>query len=180
MRDAAEKCASATEALSGRSYSATKLAPEDEWIGKLDLCAFRDEIRALGKELALQQGPADLAHLNKIVWWSRLSQWVGALTMWYSINPVSIFLLSVGCMTRWTCVGHHVCHGGYDKLDESKRYNRFTFAVGTVYRRATDWLDWMLVEAWNCEHNQLHHYYLSEEDDPDLVEENLRLTLTCG
>ena len=97
------------EALSGHSYSATKLAPEDEWIGKLDLCAFRDEIKALGKELALQQGPADLAHLNKIVWWSRLSQWVGALTMWYSINPVSIFLLSVGCMTRWTCVGHHVC-----------------------------------------------------------------------
>ena len=47
--------------------------------------------------------------------------------------------------------------------------------MGTVYRRATDWLDWMLVEAWNCEHNQLHHYYLSEEDDPDLVEENLRL-----
>ena len=96
MPDLAKKCATPDEALSGRSYSATKLAPEDEWIGKLDLCAFRDEIRALGKELALQQGPADLAHLNKIVWWSRLSQWVGALTMWYSINPVSIFLLSVG------------------------------------------------------------------------------------
>ena len=163
------------DALSGQSYSATKLAPEDEWIGKLDLYAFRDEIKALGKQLAAQQGPADLAHLNKIVWWSRLSQWVGALTMWYSINPVSIFLLSVGCMTRWTCIGHHVCHGGDDKLDESKRYNQFTFAVGTVYRRATDWLDWMLVEAWNCEHNQLHHYYLGEEEDPDLVEENLRL-----
>ena len=59
------------DALSGQSYSATKLAPEDEWIGKLDLYAFRDEIKALGKQLAAQQGPADLAHLNKIVWWSR-------------------------------------------------------------------------------------------------------------
>ena len=57
-------------------------------------------------------------------------------------------------------------------------YNRFRFGVGSLYRRCLDWLDWMLVEAWNCEHNQLHHYYLSEDDDPDLVEENLRLTLT--
>ena len=164
-----------SDSLSGQSYSATKLAPEDEWIAKLDLDAFRDEIKSLGKQLAAQQGPEDVAHLNKIVWWSRLSQWVGALTMWYSINPVSIFLLSIGCMTRWTCIGHHVCHGGYDKLDTAGRYNRFTFAVGSVYRRATDWLDWMLVEAWNCEHNQLHHYYLGEDEDPDLVEENLRL-----
>ena len=30
----------------------------------------------------------------------------------------------------------------------------------------------MLVEAWNVEHNQLHHYCLGEELDPDLVEFN--------
>ena len=34
-------------------------------------------------------------------------------------------------------------------------------------------MDWMLVEAWNVEHNQLHHYHLGEIDDPDLVEHNL-------
>ena len=28
-------------------------------------------------------------------------------------------------------------------------------------------------EAWNVEHNNRHHYCLSEVDDPDLVEENL-------
>ena len=28
-------------------------------------------------------------------------------------------------------------------------------------------------EAWNVEHNNRHHYCLSELDDPDLVEENL-------
>jgi fatty acid desaturase len=31
----------------------------------------------------------------------------------------------------------------------------------------------MLPEAWNVEHNNRHHYCLSELDDPDLVENNL-------
>ena len=45
----------------------------------------------------------------------------------------------------------------------------------TVVRRVKDWLDWMLVEAWNMEHNQLHHYHLGEMEDPDLVEHNMTL-----
>jgi fatty acid desaturase len=32
----------------------------------------------------------------------------------------------------------------------------------------------MLPEAWNVEHNNLHHYRLGEVTDPDLVEENLK------
>merc|ERR1711871_1725631 len=47
------------------------------------------------------------------------------------------------------------------------------FAIGSLYKRATQWFDWMLPEAWNVEHNNLHHYRLSEADDPDLVERNL-------
>jgi fatty acid desaturase len=35
-----------------------------------------------------------------------------------------------------------------------------------------DWMDWMLPEAWNVEHNNRHHYNLSEIHDPDLVEAN--------
>ena len=31
----------------------------------------------------------------------------------------------------------------------------------------------MLPEAWNIEHNRLHHYHLGEPMDPDLVERNL-------
>ena len=65
------------------------------------------------------------------------------------------------------------CHGGYDKCSKGE-YNRFKFGVGSFYRRAADWLDWMLVEAWNVEHNQLHHYCLGEVLDPDLVEQNFR------
>ena len=113
------------------------------------------------------------AHLNKIIRWSRACSLIGMLTMSYCINPISIYLISLGTMTRWTIVGHHVCHGGFDKCSGGE-YNRFRFAVGSLKRRVLDWLDWMLVEAWNVEHNQLHHYCLGELADPDLVENNLQ------
>ena len=38
----------------------------------------------------------------------------------------------------------------------------------------------MLVEAWNMEHNQLHHYHLSEDTDPDLVEHNMATLRSMG
>lgn len=64
------------------------------------------------------------------------------------------------------------CHGGYNRVDCGK-YNSRGFALNTIYRRVSDWLDWMLPEAWNVEHNRLHHYHLGEPLDPDLVERNL-------
>jgi len=158
--------------LSGPAYDANTLAPEDAWIGKLDHTAFREDIQKLGQELAARQGPADVVHLNKMIWWSRSCFLVGVLTMSYCINPLSIYLISLGIMSRWTIIGHHVCHGGFDKCSDGK-YNRFKFGVGSLWRRRFDWLDWMLVEAWNVEHNQLHHYCLGEVHDPDLVEHNL-------
>lgn len=33
----------------------------------------------------------------------------------------------------------------------------------------------MMPEAWNVEHNNRHHYNLSEIHDPDLVEQNLQI-----
>merc|ERR1719478_1341474 len=35
-----------------------------------------------------------------------------------------------------------------------------------------------MVEAWNVEHNQLHHYHLGEVSDPDLVEHNMEYLRT--
>lgn len=35
-----------------------------------------------------------------------------------------------------------------------------------------DWCDWMQPEAWDVEHNYMHHYMLGEGRDPDLVERN--------
>jgi len=160
--------------VTGKSWDAKVLAPEDAWLGKFNIEAFRKDIDDLGKKLGANQGPEDVKHLEKIISWSRFCSWFGALTCWIVVNPISIFLMSVGTMTRWTIIGHHVCHGGFDKCSEGK-YNRFKFAVGSVVRRVKDWLDWMLVEAWNMEHNQLHHYHLGEETDPDLVEMNMEM-----
>ena len=62
------------ELLSGSSYAAKVLAPEDAWMATLDHEKFREDVHAIGKELGANQGPADVAHLTKIIWWSRLSQ----------------------------------------------------------------------------------------------------------
>ena len=35
----------------------------------------------------------------------------------------------------------------------------------SLLHRVLDWLDWMLPEAWNHEHNSLHHYKLGEEGE---------------
>ena len=165
--------ANAERKVSGKEYDADVLAPEDAWIEKVDLEALKEDIRELGKQLAAQQGPEDMAHLRKIISWSRACTLTGLFTMWYMVNPLSIYLISIGTMSRWTIIGHHVCHGGFDKCS-SGTYSRFKFGVGSLWRRIVDWLDWMLVEAWNVEHNQLHHYCLGEATDPDLVEDNLK------
>lgn len=146
---------------------------EDRWVLDFDANAFGDDVRTLGMELSCNQGRADVAHMKKLTRWSNTCMILGVLTMGYCVNPFSIYLVSLGVMTRWTIVGHHVCHGGLHR--NAPEYNRFKFGVGSIWRRSIDWLDWMLVEAWNVEHNQEHHYRLGERDDPDLVEENVQL-----
>lgn len=148
-------------------------AKEEEWLEKLDLIAFKNEIRNLGNVLQKQQGQEDVDHLHKMMNWSNTCAFVGIFTMGYfKLNVISVIALSTWTLTRWVMIGHHVCHGGYDKCHPNKRFNRFFFAVGSLWRRLIDWMDWMLPEAWNVEHNNRHHYFLSEIDDPDLVEEN--------
>ncbi len=152
----------------------TKLAKEDEWLTKFDFEAFSDEVRALGKKLEAEQGPADVAHLNKMIMWSNSFAAVGLLTMGFGVNPISIIGLSLYTFSRWTMIAHHTCHGGYEKCHPNKgRWSRFKFGLGTLWRRFNDWFDWMIPEAWNVEHNNRHHYNLSEITDPDLVEQNL-------
>ena len=147
------------------------------------LPAFRAEVNALGKRLEDGQGEADVRHLKKMLAWSNACALVGVATMWMS-GPLArllpIVALSTWTCTRWTMIGHHICHGGYNRQDDrrvggSGRFTSAGFAVGSAWRRARDWLDWMLPEAWNVEHNNLHHYRLSESGDPDLVERNLEL-----
>ena len=155
----------------------------DAWTAELDYKQFRKEVHALGTRLANEQGDADVLHLKKMIMWSNGFGLMGLLTMWMS-HPLgrlaSIIGLSTWTCTRWTMIGHHISHGGYNRQDDPKkggtgRYTTYGFAVGSVYRRARDWFDWMLPEAWNVEHNNLHHYRLSESGDPDLVERNLEM-----
>jgi len=153
---------------------AEQLKVEDEWIKDFDVEGFTAEIKALGDRLERGQGKDDYNHLCKMIAWSNMCAAVGFFTMGFSVNIVSIFALSTWTCTRWTMIAHHTCHGGYDRVHPNKsRWNRFKFGVGSLWRRVCDWLDWMMPEAWNVEHNNRHHYCLSEIDDPDLVEENL-------
>jgi len=151
-----------------------KLADDEAWIEKFDLAAFQADIKALGDELEKGQGEDDVRHLKKMVMWSNMCALVGFLAMGHSVNLLAIVGLSTWTFTRWTMIAHHTCHGGYDRCHPNKnRWNRFKFAVGSFHRRLFDWLDWMMPEAWNVEHNNRHHYNLSETEDPDLVEANL-------
>ena len=78
------------------------------------------------------------------------------------VNPIAAFCMSTAICARWTMVGHHVCHGGYNTAQSeggvvTGRFHRRTFAKGLA-RRITDWMDRMMPEAWDVEHNHLHHY----------------------
>ena len=151
------------------------LSAEDAWIDAVDIEAFKRDVRELGEELKKGQGEEDNAHLRKMIWCSNFCSFVGffssGVVPYYALFPA--VMLSLGITTRWTMIAHHVCHGGYDNCDKSGRFNRFKFAVKSLWRRVNDWFDWMLPEAWNVEHNMLHHYHLGEQSDPDLVERNL-------
>lgn len=151
-----------------------ELEPTDAWLKEFNYEGFRADIKALGEELDKGQGEEDVRHLNKMISWCNACAAIGLLTMGFSVNIVTVLALSTWTFVRWTMIAHHTCHGGYDKCHPQKgRFNRFKFALGSTWNRFCDWLDWMLPEAWNVEHNNRHHYCLSELDDPDFVEENM-------
>ncbi|MCA9536126.1 MAG: fatty acid desaturase [Myxococcales bacterium] len=138
----------------------------------VDLAGFARDLDALKRAIRADAGPADLEHLAKIERWGRACSALGYATATLVPNPLSAFLISQGRLTRWAMVAHHVSHRGYDHVPgvPEERTSR-RFAAGR--RRYRDWLDWIDPQAWNVEHNRLHHYRLGETADPDLVEANL-------
>lgn len=137
-----------------------------------DLSAFFTELDALERELRAELSEDDLAHLLRITRWADACTAAGWATAWAGPNPVSAGLLSLGRTARWTMLGHHIRHGGYDRLSNAPDWaRRKTFAHGR--RRLRDWLDVILPEAWDVEHNDRHHTRLGEDADPDRVEDNL-------
>lgn len=149
----------------------TLLAHEDQWIANLDYDAFAKDVSSLGKELLKETGVDDVQHLKKIVSWRNFAAILGLATVWMPLNLVTVAALSTWTYASWTMIAHHTCHGGYNRVDAG-RFNSRGFGLGLV-NRVIDWLDWMQPEAWNIEHNRLHHYRLNEGKDPDLVQRNL-------
>ncbi|MCO4745880.1 MAG: fatty acid desaturase [Proteobacteria bacterium] len=137
-----------------------------------DAQAFAADLDALRARVKSELGEEDLAHRDKIERWGRLCSGLGYGTAWLGPNLFSAALISQGRVTRWTMIGHHTSHRGYDRVPgvpPNKTSKRF--AKG--WRRMVDWLDWIDPEAWHHEHDLLHHYRLGETADPDLVEANL-------
>jgi fatty acid desaturase len=142
-------------------------------IGDLDLAGFASAIDRLKAEAYANIGPADFRHLQRIERYGRLATLLGYATAWIIPNPLSAFLLSLGQFTRWL-LAHHILHRGYDRVPGiPSRYTSKVFARG--WRRYIDWFDWLLPNAWDHEHNTLHHYHTGEDGDPDVVERHLEL-----
>ena len=150
----------------------TSTPDDDRWVANLDYENFGKEVAALGKELLQKGGQDDVDHLQKIVNWRNMAALLGCSTLWLTPNPITIAALSTWTYASWTMIAHHTCHGGYNRVPAGNFHSR-GFALGSVLQRAKDWLDWMQPEAWNVEHNRLHHYRLNEGKDPDLVQRNL-------
>jgi len=140
-------------------------------LGELDLAGFSAAIDRLKAEAHANIGPADVTHLKRIERYGRIATLLGYATAWIIPNPLSAFLLSLGQFTRWL-LAHHILHRGYDRVPGiPRRYTSQVFARG--WRRYIDWFDWLLPEAWDHEHNILHHYHTGEDGDPDVAERHL-------
>ncbi|MEQ1635768.1 MAG: fatty acid desaturase [Methylococcales bacterium] len=138
----------------------------------VDRAQLAKDLDAIQRDLLSETTQGDFEHLKKIELWGRLCTLVGYGTAWIIPNPISAYLISQGNFTRWTTIAHHVLHRGYDRVPGiPKRYTSKAFARG--WRRYLDWMDWMHPDAWDTEHNDIHHYRLGEKADPDQVEHNM-------
>ena len=154
-----------------------------KWRENFDLAAWASEVRQVEKDLKAEIGEDDVDHLNKILTWANMFYYGGLAVLFATpfltnafaaiggVNPIAAFMMSTAICARWTMVGHHVCHGGYNTAQSENgvvtgRFHRRTFAKG-VARRLSDWMDWMMPEAWDVEHNHLHHYQVRTTPSPD-------------
>ncbi len=138
------------------------------------------------KETMAPVGEADFQHLLKLERWGKMFTFGGYGLMvvmaiagivsgfgFWVLAVVAAVLIGIGNVARWADVVHPILHGAYDKVPNiPERYTKKVFAKGA--RRYIDWLDWIKPQAWEYEHNIMHHYHLGETNDPDNVEKNLQ------
>jgi fatty acid desaturase len=140
----------------------------------IDRKQLAEDISAIQKQVMAESSPEeDIRHFKKMEWWGKLCSITGYATAWILPNPISALLISQGIFTRWALIAHPSSHGGYDKISGvPKRFTSKVFANG--WRRFLDWGDWIHPDAWNQEHNKLHHYNLGELEDPDHLQFNMQ------
>ena len=156
---------------------------------EVDKAALERDIDAI-KETMPPPNEEDFKHLLKLEKWGRMFTYGGyalilLITVLEAVNGglssivfwplvlLAALSISTGNVSRWANTAHPILHGGYDKVPNiPERYTKKFFAKGA--RRYVDWLDWIKPQAWEYEHNIMHHYHLGEDDDPDNVERNLQ------
>ncbi len=131
----------------------------------------------------------DYQHLRKLELWGWAFTFIGYILMvttivlessiilsgfyFWGLVIISGILIGVGNVSRWMNVAHPILHGAYDKVENIPyRYTRAGFA--RKGNRFVHWFDWITPEAWEYEHNIMHHYHLGELGDPDNVERNMQ------
>jgi len=135
----------------------------------MNIEGLAEDLEALRLETNQNVSIEDFRHLQKIEWWGRGLSFLGYSTAWLLFpNPITAFCISMGHFTRWL-LAHHILHRGYDKIEGVPvRYTSKGFARG--WRRFIDWGDWLQPDAWDYEHNILHHFHTGECHDPDVAE----------
>lgn len=159
----------------------TKYEDVDKDLLQKDIEEIKDKIGPVSND--------DFQHLLKLERWSRgatfggffmiylvtaleISVGLGSFGFW-TLGIIAAVLIGVGNVSRWADITHPILHGAYDKVPNVPlKYKKKGYARGT--RRYIDWLDWIKPDAWEYEHNIMHHYHLGEDDDPDNVEKNLQ------
>lgn len=148
---------------------------------QIDIEAITEKIGAPTQE--------DFNHVLKMERWSSIATYLGFFLI-FTVTAVeatsglmgfkfwlpaliAAILIGVGNVGRWANVSHPILHGAYDKVPNiPEKYTQKGYAKGGI-NRYIHWLDWIKPEAWEYEHNIMHHYHLGEVDDPDNVEKNM-------
>jgi fatty acid desaturase len=154
------------------------------------LSKWAADIRAIKEtKLTPEHKRQSVRHLENIIAFNNVLFYTGFFFSFLDVSYIFPWaMMGLSISSHWTTVSHHISHGGYtDKnavpstknINKHYKYNRFKYGVN-LHRRFIDWMDYILPEAWSCEHNIYHHYKLNESTDPDNVQHNLVLLRTMN
>ena len=154
----------------------------------IDKEELQKDIEQIKKDLG-PVGQEDFDHLLKLERWQKILTYGGFFLIYviasleisaglsgfgfWFLAVIAAVMIGVGNVARWADVTHPILHGAYDKVPNIPyKYTKSGYARG--FNRYFHWLDWIKPEAWEYEHNIMHHYHLGELEDPDNVERNVQ------